>query len=223
VGDFIMTKAASILAGAALAVAVSLSASAQAAVLNPLLSISDPTGQSLGNGPFTLGWDFTVNSTITVNGLGVFDSGQDGLAESHAVGLWDSSGDLLASTTVGSGLSGTLVDQFRYNSIAPVTLSADQTYYVGAVWLDGADPMVFNATGLFTNPSITYNASAYVGGSSSLAFPSNLYSDTTGYFGPNISAVPEPSTWAMMLLGFAGLGFAGYHRIRKDRLALAPA
>jgi unsaturated chondroitin disaccharide hydrolase len=26
------------------------------------------------------------------------------------------------------------------------------------------------------------------------------------------SAVPEPSTWAMMLLGFAGLGFAGYAR-----------
>jgi PEP-CTERM motif len=28
-------------------------------------------------------------------------------------------------------------------------------------------------------------------------------------------AVPEPSTWAMMLLGFAGLGFAGYRRTRK--------
>jgi hypothetical protein len=26
--------------------------------------------------------------------------------------------------------------------------------------------------------------------------------------------VPEPSTWAMMLLGFAGLGFAGYRRTR---------
>jgi hypothetical protein len=26
---------------------------------------------------------------------------------------------------------------------------------------------------------------------------------------------PEPSTWAMMLLGFAGLGFAGYRRTRK--------
>ena len=25
---------------------------------------------------------------------------------------------------------------------------------------------------------------------------------------------PEPSTWAMMLLGFAGLGFAGYRRTR---------
>jgi hypothetical protein len=27
--------------------------------------------------------------------------------------------------------------------------------------------------------------------------------------------VPEPSTWAMMLLGFAGLGFAGYRRSRR--------
>jgi hypothetical protein len=29
------------------------------------------------------------------------------------------------------------------------------------------------------------------------------------------SAVPEPSTWAMMLLGFAGLGFAFRQSRRK--------
>jgi hypothetical protein len=29
------------------------------------------------------------------------------------------------------------------------------------------------------------------------------------------TAVPEPSTWAMMLIGFAGLGFAGYRASRK--------
>ena len=29
--------------------------------------------------------------------------------------------------------------------------------------------------------------------------------------------VPEPSTWAMMLLGFAGLGFAGIRRARAGR------
>ena len=32
-------------------------------------------------------------------------------------------------------------------------------------------------------------------------------------------AVPEPSTWAMMLLGFAGLGLAGYRRARAGGLA----
>jgi hypothetical protein len=35
------------------------------------------------------------------------------------------------------------------------------------------------------------------------------------------SAVPEPSTWAMMILGFCGLGFMAYRR--KDKLALRAA
>ena len=30
-----------------------------------------------------------------------------------------------------------------------------------------------------------------------------------------ITEVPEPSTWAMMLIGFAGLGYVGYWRTRK--------
>ena len=36
--------------------------------------------------------------------------------------------------------------------------------------------------------------------------------------------VPEPSTWAMMLVGFAGLGFAGYRQTkRKDGVAVSAA
>jgi hypothetical protein len=30
-----------------------------------------------------------------------------------------------------------------------------------------------------------------------------------------LAAIPEPSTWAMMLIGFAGLGFAGYRQRQK--------
>ena len=37
-----------------------------------------------------------------------------------------------------------------------------------------------------------------------------------------VAAVPEASTWAMMILGFAGVGFIAYRRSRKDQgLALA--
>jgi hypothetical protein len=32
---------------------------------------------------------------------------------------------------------------------------------------------------------------------------------------------PEPSTWAMMLLGFAGLGFAGYRKAKQSRIVAA--
>jgi hypothetical protein len=34
--------------------------------------------------------------------------------------------------------------------------------------------------------------------------------------GYNGTLVPEPSTWAMMLLGFAGLGYAGFRQTRKS-------
>jgi hypothetical protein len=37
--------------------------------------------------------------------------------------------------------------------------------------------------------------------------------------GSFVYAVPEPSTWAMMALGFAGLGFVGCRRARKRRAA----
>ena len=34
-------------------------------------------------------------------------------------------------------------------------------------------------------------------------------------------AVPEPATWAMMLLGFAGVGFIAYRRKRSSSFRLA--
>jgi hypothetical protein len=35
-----------------------------------------------------------------------------------------------------------------------------------------------------------------------------------------MAAIPEPATWAMMLVGFAGLGFVGYGRAREPRAAV---
>jgi hypothetical protein len=36
----------------------------------------------------------------------------------------------------------------------------------------------------------------------------------------SFSAAPEPSTWALMLLGFAGLGYAGFRKAKKGPAAL---
>ncbi len=48
-----------------------------------------------------------------------------------------------------------------------------------------------------------------------LTFGYTLVADGPGGFGFDLAiggAVPEPSTWAMMLAGFAGLGFMGWRR-----------
>lgn len=49
------------------------------------------------------------------------------------------------------------------------------------------------------------------------------YTDHQFVFTNTIAAVPEPSTWAMLIAGFAGLGAMAYRRSRKDREALATA
>ena len=44
---------------------------------------------------------------------------------------------------------------------------------------------------------------------------------STGSSDFEFAAVPEPSTWAMLGIGFAGLALTGYKRSRRDRLAPA--
>ncbi|GGI34583.1 hypothetical protein GCM10010987_80090 [Bradyrhizobium guangdongense] len=61
---------------------------------------------------------------------------------------------------------------------------------------------------------------AWDGGNATLNFASL---DSNSPYGPviggvSISAVPEPSTWAMLILGFAGVGFIAY---RRGKLMLA--
>jgi PEP-CTERM motif-containing protein len=43
----------------------------------------------------------------------------------------------------------------------------------------------------------------------------------TGFAGGVAPAVPEPSTWAMMIVGFCGIGFMAYRRSGQSRFRLA--
>jgi Domain of unknown function (DUF4082)/PEP-CTERM motif len=204
-----------LLVGVAALALVSGVGSAKALDINPQLFVTGETSSTLDNPPFTLGWEFEALSSITVNALGIYDV--SGLLDSYPVGIWDSSGNLIAETTVDSG--GTIVNQWIYDALAtPVTLTAGDDYYVGALYTTSDDPLVFPGSGTVTTTSnISYITSVYAFGSS-LSWPTSSVG-FGGYFGPNISAttstIPEPSTWAMMLLGFAGLGLAGYRQRHK--------
>jgi len=52
-------------------------------------------------------------------------------------------------------------------------------------------------------------------------FSGVAFSGGTAFGGGMASAVPEPSTWAMMLLGFAGIGFMACRRKYKPALMVA--
>lgn len=161
----------------------------------------------------TLGWEFSVNQAITVTHLGLFDLGQDGLAESHAIGIWSvTGGNPLFQATIPAGNATSLDGKFRYVQI-PETILQPGNYVIGAQYFGvSADSRVSEATGITTDTSITYVGSRY-GIGSNLPFPSTS-SGPGHYFGPNFQVVPEPSTVALFSTGGLVLA-AGLIRKRK--------
>lgn len=175
-------------------------------------------GIHVNTGTWTLGYSFLVNSPITVTGLGVLDHNADGLNVSHAVGLWDANGNLLASTTVPAGTVAPLNGFYRMELISGVSLTAGDIYYVGSVngidndeWLQ--DPSVLTAA-----PQITYLSRRFEFSNGGLVFPDLAGSGNTGYFGGNFEfgtvATPEPGS--LLMLGSGVLAAAGALR-RKFR------
>ena len=124
-----------------------------------------------------------------------------------------------------SGVINDTINGFIANPYFPnhVSLPGDAFVYDN-VFYPGQDSLVDQYGFVFTtagNPGGYWNLWSDAPGDYSL-YESNLAGDypiaiSGGSLDPQ--AVPEPSTWAMMLIGLAGVGFAAYRRGRKDRLA----
>jgi hypothetical protein len=178
--------------------------------VNPTTDIFSPitTGH-----PMTLGWIFQPQTDISVTALGAFNDVLHGSGNME-IGLWNSTGDLLISTLV--ALTGTSTGSI-YQSTAPVLLTADQTYYLGAY---SSSPVYFYVVGPDTDtdgyaimsPEIQLNGIAF-NTNNAFAFPSSIEGQPgDAVVMPNFQfeAVPEPST-----LCFFGGGMAGWFLIRR--------
>jgi hypothetical protein len=87
------------------------------------------------------------------------------------------------------------------------------------------DVVPVDSSGSVTNPNIAFADPTYSHILIALSLGSytvDVYANNSPYGGGGAylsAAIPEPSTWAMMLAGFAFLGFAGYRKATTKPLA----
>jgi PEP-CTERM motif len=204
-GELSMTH--SVLTGA-LAAALSLATlPASAAVIFDLSPTNFTSYRTPDSGP---GQGVSVTTSTIINGFSFFAALPNGGDVKFMI--WDSTNNtLLFSETDSFAPSNTE----SWISTTPISfdLVAGDTYWFGVI----ADNYL-NVGYIYPPPSYSTNGltaiatgnSNYVGFDSP-SFAGNAFTS----IGLQLSAVPEPTTWAMMLLGFAGFGFVGYRTSRK--------
>jgi hypothetical protein len=190
--------------------AAGYSVGAQAAI-NAAYSM-DSVGSLSDSRPFTLGFDFSLSSSKTLNALGYTTVG---FTADQSVGLWDSGGTLLISTTVTPGD----LEQgfFRWSNVSPLVLGPGN-YTIGGTYNGG--PFASYAVNVTYQSGYTWLADRQLFGPGL-----NRPTDTFGFYGEqgipqvNLSfgdaVIPEPGTWALLILGFGAIG-AAMRRTRRS-------
>jgi hypothetical protein len=219
-------------AAGALGLALSMSTSASAAyVYNNLgtafagdCSFSTTCAAEAGRGDDFAAQLFTLGSPATITGgqWTELDTGGTSTAANYAF-YTDAGG--LPGTLLFSGSSAdtaTLLNDTSYGGynqelisfgISAVSLAAGSYFFA----IQSVSP-VFTT---YLQPGAVDSGAAETLDGGATWSPS--YEGFDGVSAALTSGVPEPSTWAMMLLGFAGLGFAGYRRAKSGGTAISAA
>ncbi len=130
----------------------------------------DTTLTNRFDGPWVVGFDFTVDAETTIDALGVEDDFGDGLTIPSAAGLWDITeipSVEIATVEIPAGTDAVLEDGFRYVATnAPITLMPGRTYRIGALVGAGipfTDTFSGSGTG-FAGAGVTMLVNRYAGG-----------------------------------------------------------
>jgi hypothetical protein len=109
-----------------------------------------------------------------------------------------------------------------FTAITPVSLQVGHTYIVGS---QGGALYTGQVATVTVDPRISYVTDQYTylgsGSNNPLVEPTSTTGLPYGWFGGNVelgAAVPEPATWAMMLIGLGGLG--GLARTRRSKVSV---
>jgi hypothetical protein len=152
--------------------------------------------------------DLVANGTFGITTLGGNAVDLDGSTGSGN----NPAGELQSVTSLGLG---TYVVQFD--------LSGNQRTSVPQQTVVSIGTQSINLGFLAENAPWTLYSFTFTGASGQVAFTDLGPSNQQGNLLANVtvSAVPEASTWAMMILGFAGLGFMAYRQKAKPALMAA--
>jgi PEP-CTERM motif len=220
-----MMNLKSLLLGAA-ATALVVAGSAHAALITSsagLTLTAFPLDNYFGAGPITFGaitWSSTnaSNQDGSVFGYnGGYGFGSNGFSSSVLTGVNDNFGFYGVSDTMTFAFSSPVQAVGAVLNWYP---DAGDTAYISAY--DASNNLLDTYTVLSTGTNVGTPNSFYGFWESTADIAK--FTMTDGYIaaigGIYSSAVPEPSTWAMMGLGFAGLAFAGY-RSRRTAISIA--
>jgi len=162
----------------------------------------------------TYGFRFTPVVDLSVDSLGYLDVDANGLADGHRVGIWNSGGTLLASTTVttaNSTLSGAVVNgaQFRFTPITPLALAAGEVYTIGAAVEGSPDAWFAAVTHISNAPSLLTVSSVGYYSTGGFDRPASTIANTYAIVNLTVSEagaeVPEPTSAALVGAGVAVL------------------